>query len=349
MFNDIYKNKKVLIFGNTGFKGSWLTLWLTTLNANVFGYSHKMYPHYELLNLNNKVKTYFYDVRNLEKVKEVIKEVKPDIIFDLHAQPIVSLSYSDPVETYEINVIGTLNILEAIRTCHQPYISLFITTDKVYLDQGHLSYRESDELGGYDLYACSKVCIENIVNSYKKSFLDDILIATCRSGNCIGGGDWGVDRLIPDMMRAFSKKEKFKLRNPHYVRPWSYILDTLSGYLMLGEKLFQKGNEYEGAWNFGPDVSSYIPTYEIVNQSINYWSDLKSIQKNDYLGYDIQKSVFHETKILMIDSTKARILLGWSPKFDIGDTIIETMYWYKQFYTNNKIITLDQISEYNKR
>jgi len=336
----IYKDKKVFITGNTGFKGSWLSKWLLMLGADVVGFSHEKYPHFDQLGLDAEHKTHLWNIRNTLKVREILLEEKPDIIFHLAAQPIVSESYRFPLDTYSTNILGTVNLCEAVREL-QPKAFICITTDKVYADQPDTpAYRETDILGGYDPYACSKVCMEYIVDSYKKSFLENTFVATARAGNVVGGGDWSQDRLIPDLMRAVKANSNFILRNPHHVRPWQHVVDVLAGYLLLGEKLLQRKQEYQGAWNFGPDVDSMITTQQLINKCKSYYPEI-----NNIIGSG-PKEQFHETKHLILDSTKARLKLGWKPKWNIDKTLEKTMDWYEEFITCGKLITEEQIINY---
>jgi len=340
---DIYKRKKVFITGHTGFKGSWLSAWLLKMGAKVYGFSHQKYPHYKILNLSIN-----YNNVNIKSYKDVIRvylNVKPDIVFHLAAQPLVRKSFEDSIETFNVNINGTVNLCEAMKN-YPPKVFIGIVTDKIYEDKNwEYAYRENDILGGFDPYACSKVCMKYIIDSYKKSFLHDTYVATTMAGNCLGGGDWGEDRIIPDIIRAYENKEKFKLRNPHHIRPWNYILDVLAGYLMLGEKLLEGKSEYQGAWNFGPDLESCITTQLLINKCIKYWPELKDICRYDKEN-DI-KSDFHETKILRLDSTKARTHLGWKPKYSIDETIDKTMEWYCKFF-KGIVETNRQIEEYEK-
>lgn len=352
MFNNIYKGKRVLITGHSGLKGSWLTQWLLKLGADVYGLSHSQYTHFNLLGLQDKLqdKSFGKDIRESQWSYYALEKSQPDIVFHLASQPIVSESFSDPRYTYETNVNGIINLCEAMRK-YPPKVFICITTDKVYKDkQWDYAYREIDEKGGFDPYACSKACVELIVDSYRRSFFEElgILTATARAGNVLGGGDFGQDRIIPDVMRAYENKKQFRLRNPHHIRPWSYVLDILNGYLMLGEKLLKGKPEYQGVWNFGPDIESSITTQLLINKCIEYWKELKSTchygTKNDFTP----KLEFHETKILRLDSTKARTRLGWKPKYNIDQTIEKTIDWYRCFYDMQDIITDLQIEEYEE-
>jgi len=282
MFNNIYKNKKVLITGHTGFKGSWLALWLKELGAEVIGYALKpptTPSHYELLtqqptdNLN--IISIEGDIRNYIKLNEIFQSYKPEIVFHLAAQPLVRYSYINPVETFETNVMGTINVFEACRNCESVRAIVNITSDKCYENKEWVwGYRESDPMGGYDPYSASKGCAELVTSAYRNSFftpsypLTDspprVLLASARAGNVIGGGDWADDRLIPDIMRATAKNESVIIRNPKATRPWQHVLEPLSGYLLLGQKLLEGRKEFAGGWNFGPDDESNITVENLI-------------------------------------------------------------------------------------
>src|SRR5574344_944833 len=243
---ELYKNKKVLVTGITGFKGSWLSLWLKSLGAEVFGYALEPNTNasmFDKLDINDKVKVVFGDILDRENLEKVFKEFKPEIVFHLAAQPLVRLSYAEPVLTYETNVIGTLNVLEAARKCNSVEVFVNITTDKCYENiEKNYAYKETDAMGGYDMYSSSKGCVELMSASYRRAFLKDgFALACARAGNVIGGGDWAVDRLVQDCIRTIKENKKIEIRNPIAIRPWQYVLEPLCGYLMLGEKLLQGG------------------------------------------------------------------------------------------------------------
>ena len=271
MFNNIYKGKKVFLTGHTGFKGSWLALWLTKLGAKVCGYS--LEPNttpsmFEELNIKDYIeKSIIGDILDYEFLNNSIKDFQPDIIFHLAAQPLVRLSYFEPIQTYKTNVIGTLNVLEASRNCKSVKAFVNVTTDKCYenkeIEQG---YKEDDPMGGYDMYSSSKGCVEILSSSFRRSFLQEensMAMATARAGNVIGGGDWALDRLIPDCIRSINKEIDIEIRNPVAVRPWQHVLEPLSGYLLLGQKLLEDGQKYAEGFNFGPNEESVLTVAEV--------------------------------------------------------------------------------------
>lgn len=318
-----YKNKSVLVTGHTGFVGSWMTLWLNKAGANVIGLSHNppSNPYnYKFLKLDNSIHNIKGDVRNLKFVTNIIKDYQPDIIIHLAAQPILLKSYEDPVYTYTTNAIGTLNILEASHKVGVARVILNITSDKVYDNIGiKKKYTEEDRFGGFDPYSSSKACAELITQAYKNSFFSDIGVATARAGNIIGGGDWGIHRLVPDIFNAWKDKKTLTIRHPEGIRPWTYILDVLNGYLLLSEKLY-KNKAYSGGWNFSSEyVKSVI---SLINEFSKYWN----------INYTVVPEKKHEDRLLLLDSSKSKKELNWSPKFTFAKTIKETSSWYNIFY-----------------
>lgn len=347
MFNSaIYKNKKVYITGHTGFKGSWLALWLKMLGAEVKGYALEPYTSpslYNVLRLEKEVNSQIGNILDKETLNKSISEFKPDIIFHLAAQPLVRLSYIEPVNTYETNVIGTLNVLEAARKCDSVKAFVNITTDKCYENiEKDYAYKEEDKMGGYDMYSSSKGCSEILSASYRNSFLKDggFLLATARAGNVIGGGDWSTDRLIPDCIKAINNSEDIIIRSPKAVRPWQHVLEPLSGYLTLGEKLIEGKSEFADGYNFGPEANSVLTVEDIVKKVIKYYEKGKVIIKPD--------TKFHEANLLMLDITKAITKLDWHPKYNAEEAVKNTVLWYKNFYAKKDIITfsLTQIKNY---
>jgi CDP-glucose 4,6-dehydratase len=351
MFNNVYKNRKVLVTGHTGFKGSWLVSWLQDLGADVLGIALEPDTnpsHFASLKLN--VKTHICDVRDYEKISSIIKNFKPEIIFHLAAQPLVIESYKSPLYTFETNIIGTANVLEAGKGIDALKAVIAITTDKCYENQEWVwSYRETDRLGGYDPYSASKAAAEMVIASYRNSFFNVdkfgkqhcTLIASARAGNVIGGGDWAPDRLIPDIIRASVANKVTLLRNPQAIRPWQHVLESLSGYLLLGEKLFKGEKTFATAWNFAPDSENGVSVLEVVEKMQQIWPKIK---------FKKQKNInqFHETHYLTLDSSKARSLLKWKSVWNIDKTLLATMDWYRSFYENKKILTHAQIAEYVK-
>ena len=352
MYNEIYKNKKVFITGHTGFKGSWLAIWLTQLGAKVCGYS--LEPNtkpsmFNELNISGKIeKSVIGDILDTEKLEKTMREFKPDIIFHLAAQPLVRLSYSEPVLTYQTNVIGTLNVLEAARKTPSVKAFVNVTTDKCYENKEvKRGYKEDDPMGGYDMYSSSKGCVEIMSSSYRRSFLqkeNTYAMATARAGNVIGGGDWALDRLIPDCIRGINKGIDIEIRNPIAVRPWQHVLEPLSGYLLLGEKLLTDGKKYADGFNFGPNEESILTVAEVAKQLTEIYGKGKVV-----IG---EKSPLHEAGLLMLNIEKAKKVLGWQPAYTANEALQKTVDWYKHFY--NKDIdmyefTCRQIDEYAGR
>lgn len=349
LFSGIYKNKRVLVTGHTGFKGSWLASWLDKLSAKVLGYSLESPSnpnHIDLLDLN--IENKLADIRDLETFKKVVKEFRPEIIFHLAAQSLVRESYSNPLETYDVNVMGTMKIFEACRDLGSLKAIINITSDKCYENiETNESYVETDPMGGYDPYSSSKGCSELLTNSFRNSFFNinqygkdhRVLIASARAGNVIGGGDWAKDRIVPDIMRAMEKNEKVKVRNPNAIRPWQYVLEPLSGYLLLGQKLLEGEKEFSGAWNFGPDEADVIPVKSLVESFRENWSRVDFELAED-------PSAPHEAALLKLNCTKAMKLLAWRGTYNSNDTFLRTISWYKEYYDNKKIITSDDIYAY---
>jgi len=342
LFGGIYKNKTCLVTGHTGFKGSWLSYWLTKMGANVVGYSLDPYchpNHYSLL--ENKYSSIIGDINDVEKLKTTFFEHQPDIVFHLAAQAIVINSYDNPIETFNTNVMGTLKVLEAARNCKSVAAFVNVTSDKCYENKEWVwGYRENDPMGGHDPYSASKGCSELLTASFRSSFLkNDTLLASARAGNVIGGGDWGEHRLIPDIVKAANKKELVTIRKPGATRPWQHVLEPLSGYLMLGWKLLERREEFAEGWNFGPSSESNLTVNDVVTISKKYWNkiDCKIISKNSDL---------HEANLLMLDCSKANKLLKWSSVWDAGETFAKTICWYKDYYQNGMINTEKNLKEY---
>lgn len=344
LFGNIYKNKTVLITGNTGFKGSWLALWLQKMGAEVIGYSLddiSSPSHFSLLKLNYT--TYFNDILDKKFLERAFLKHKPQIVFHLAAQSLVRESYRNPVETYEVNVMGTLNVFEAARKCKSVQTIVNVTTDKVYenLEQ-NIAYKETDRLGGFDLYSSSKACSEILSASYRRAFFSNaaILLATARAGNVIGGGDWAKERLIPDLIRSMTKKKPAEIRNPYSIRPWQHVLEPLSGYLLLGQKLLKGEKKYADAWNFGPNEENCISVEDLLVRMKSKWPNVKySIQKN-------RKNNLHEAGILKLDNTSAKKDLGWKPVWGIDKTIDHTSGWYKNHIENKVINSSNDLENY---
>lgn len=347
-----WKDKKVLITGHTGFKGSWLSIWLHQLGANVRGYALEPNTEpslFKLAKIDQLVQSTIGDIRDLDKLKKVFLEFQPEIVIHMAAQPLVRESYENPVDTYSINVMGTVNVLESIRYCKSVKAVVNVTTDKVYENKEWTwGYRENDQLGGYDPYSNSKACSELITSSYINSFFNannyiehGVAIASARAGNVIGGGDWSKDRLIPDIFKAIDNNLEVIIRNPQAVRPWQHVLEPLAGYLILLENLYKEGTIYNGAWNFGPQLTSFKSVARMLEK-------LKSEIDFEY-SYEKIPDNYHETQILKLDITKSLNNLNWTPRFDLEKTMDLIMEWYKMYWGNEDVlkICLKQLKEMN--
>lgn len=339
IFNQFYKDKRVLITGHTGFKGSWLAIWLTSLGANVVGLSKDVFSdkdNFVLSGIENKITDIRGDIRNLDFVKEVFKKHQPEIIFHLAAQPLVRLSYNIPVETYETNVMGSINVMEAMRITDCVKVCIMITTDKCYENREQIwGYRENEAMGGYDPYSSSKGAAEIAISSWRRSFFNPKeynkhkkTIASARAGNVIGGGDWALDRIIPDCIRSLEQEKNIKIRNPKSIRPWQHVLEPLSGYLLLAKKNWEEPIRYCEGWNFGPNIEAIISVWDVAQHVINYYG---SGQLEDMS----EPNMLHEANLLMLDISKAKFKLGWEPKMSIEETISLTVDWYKRYKNKN--------------
>lgn len=349
MYNNIYAGKRVFLTGHTGFKGSWLALWLTKLGAKVCGYS--LAPNtnpsmFMVLDIEHKIeKSIFGDILEEKTLERAISEFQPDIVFHLAAQPLVRLSYREPILTYKTNVIGTLNVLEMAKRCKSVKAFVNITTDKCYENKEvNRGYKEDEPMGGYDMYSSSKGCVEIMSSSFRRSFLQEegtYAMATARAGNVIGGGDWAGDRLIPDCVRYINADEKIEIRNPIAVRPWQHVLEPLSGYLLLGQKLLEGGKKYAEGFNFGPNEDSVLRVAEVAEKACKYYGKGEVvIHKRDNL---------HEANLLMLNIEKAEKVLGWTPTYTADDAVKNTIEWYKHFYAKDVDMyefTMNQIKEY---
>lgn len=348
LFSGIYKDRIVLVTGHTGFKGSWLVYWLNLMGAKVIGYSLEAPTtpnHIGLLGLD--IISVIGDIRDLDKLNQTFKEYKPEIVFHLAAQPLVLLSYDNPIETYETNVIGTLKVFEACRINNVKAI-VNVTSDKAYENKEWIwGYRENDSMGGYDPYSSSKGCSDLLANSYRNSYFNikdykkthKTLLASCRAGNVIGGGDWAKDRLITDIMISVSKGKKVSIRNPYATRPWQHVLEPLSGYLHIGQKLLEEKAEFGEAWNFGPSDEGSITVEEVVKNVKMYW---------DKIDYEIESDSqqLHEANLLKLDCSKAHILLKWKDVWDSDTTFEKMVRWYKSFYEEEKVLTKEDLEAY---
>ena len=329
-----YQNKKVLITGHTGFKGSWLSVWLHMLGAELTGYAlDPLTPkdNFVLSGMQENMHDNRGDVRDFHHLSKVFETAKPEFVFHLAAQPLVGRSYENPVETYGTNVMGTMNVLECIRNTPETKVGVIITTDKCYENKEWIwGYRENDTLGGYDPYSSSKACVELLVSSYRQSFFNGLeedkkkYIATARAGNVVGGGDWSKNRIIPDCIRSLEQNQSITIRSPDAIRPWQHVLEPLYGYLILGTRLAEREKNVSGAWNFGPESENMIEVEKMVQKVIRHWGKGK---------YSCLKSAkqFHETNMLCLDISKAKRELKWDPAWSIDKTIELTVEWYRQY------------------
>lgn len=328
LFSEVYKNKKVLITGHTGFKGSWMAIWLKELGADVYGYALEPYTkkdNFVTTQLHTKINHTIGDIRDLGKLQAYLNSVKPDFAFHLAAQPLVIDSYNNPHYNFETNLMGTVNFFEAVRNCSSVKVAINVTTDKCYQNNEWLwGYRENDAMGGDDPYSASKGCSELITNSYIKSFFskeNTAHVGSGRAGNVIGGGDWADNRILPDMMRAYQNHKVSNIRNPNSVRPWQFVLEPLFGYLKLGEKLWSNGKTFAGGWNFGPAAIENYSVGDVVNE-------VKKIIPTIKIDSPIIPEKLHEAGLLKLDITKAVNLLDWKPKLNFEETIQFTINGY---------------------
>ncbi len=344
-----WRNKKVFITGHTGFKGSWLCMLLKSLGSEVHGYALEPPTSpslYYLAGVETLVKSTIGDIRDYDKLKNAIIEANPDILIHMAAQPLVRFSYEKPRETFEVNVMGTVNVLEALRYSNIKAV-VNVTTDKVYDNKEWFwAYRENESLGGYDPYSSSKACSELVTSAYSRSFFqNNCSIATARAGNVIGGGDWSKDRLIPDIINSLILNKIINIRNPNSIRPWQHVLEPLVGYLMLAEKLYLKENDFSGPWNFGPNENDTKSVEWIVEKMCSLWG------KN--IGYQINSlDELHEANNLKLDCSKAINLLGWKPRWSLEETLESIIIFNTSLLTNQNVQSLcfDQIDNYfNKK
>lgn len=343
LFSGVYRGRRVLLTGHTGFKGGWLALWLRQMGAQVTGIAlppETQPNHWDLLNL--PIDDRRLDIRNTDQLKTVFAETQPEIVFHLAAQPLVRRSYRDPLETWSTNVIGTANVLEACRLTSCVKAVLVVTTDKCYENQEWpWGYRENDRLGGHDPYSASKAGAELVAESYRKAFFEKAngpLLATARAGNVIGGGDWSEDRLIPDLVRATVNNQFLEIRSPSATRPWQHVLESLSGYLLLGQKLLQGQTEFAEPWNFGPEPDGNRSVAEVLKKLSDQWPKLEWRATDDTQP--------HETTLLNLDSAKARSQLNWKPVWTLDTTLAKTAEWYRTWMNDRQIISQQQLNDY---
>ena len=343
-----WQGKKVLITGHTGFKGTWLSLLLKSVGAKVIGYSLG-YPSQpslaKLVELENIVQSIQGDIRNYNSLKQVILKTKPEIIIHMAAQSLVRPAYVDPITTYSTNVMGTVNLFESIRQVEGVRVVVNVTSDKCYENQEwYWGYRENEPMGGYDPYSSSKGCAELVTSAFRNSFFntpESVALASVRAGNVIGGGDWATDRLIPDIVRALSQEEVVIIRKPQAIRPWQHVLEPISGYLMLAEKLWESGPNYTEAWNFGPLDEDTKSVQWIVEYITQLWGE-KAAWKLDKNNHP------HEAHYLKLDCSKAHSRLSWFPKTNLVKALEWVVFWYRHFYEGQeaKALTLAQIEEF---
>jgi CDP-glucose 4,6-dehydratase len=354
MNRSFWDGKKVFMTGNTGFKGSWMSLWLLSMGAQVSGYALEPCGEQYLFNLcglSRMMPTCFGDVANLNLLQKAMREAQPEIVFHLAAQPLVRVSYQEPVSTYQTNVMGTAHLLEAIRHCRSVRAVIIVTSDKCYDNQEWLwGYRENEPLGGYDPYSSSKACAELVTAAYRSSFFPSrdysqhgVAVATARAGNVIGGGDWAEGRLLPDIMRSFLAAQPIVIRNPKSIRPWQHVLEPLSGYLVLAEKLYQEGPTDGEAWNFGPTDQDSRTVEWIVNYLCRLWG------AGATYTVDSQKQP-HEARFLKLDCSKAQTRLEWRPRWNLETALGKTVEWLKEYQNKKDIkeVCLRQIQEYEQ-
>lgn len=357
-FQRIYEGKRVLLTGHTGFKGSWLSLWLSQLGAQVYGYALRP-PTEPSMFVEAGVESLLSgheigDVRDAEHVEKYMAAVRPEFVFHMAAQPLVRYSYENPAETYETNVMGTVNLLEAVRNTPSVHVCQVITSDKCYENREWVyAYRENDPMGGYDPYSNSKGCTELVVSSYRQSFFHPervgehgVSLSSVRAGNVIGGGDWAEDRIIPDCIRALEKGEAINIRNPHAVRPWQHVMEPLSGYLWLAAKQYQRPGVYEEGWNFGPGGIGHVPVSDIAAMVVKAWGS--GSWESEHPGAE----KVHEATFLKLDVTKARDLLDWHPVNSISEAVGGTVAWYLARSNGDESLqslTIQQIRAYSEK
>jgi CDP-glucose 4,6-dehydratase len=336
MFKNIYRDRKVLVTGHTGFKGSWLSIWLRELGAEVVGFSLEPPSdpsNFVATRLKNRIIHVHGDIREIDQLSAAFCEHQPEFAFHLAAQPLVRLSYEEPKLTFDTNVGGTVNLFEAVRKTSSVKVLVNITSDKCYENKEWIwGYRENDPMGGHDPYSASKGCSELVFNAYLKSFFSQSAVqnraigaASARAGNVIGGGDWGKDRLLPDCIRALSSRQPIGIRSPNSVRPWQHVLEPLSGYLWLGALLKEDPFRYSGAWNLGPDDDSHMTTVDLVDRLIHYWGE------GSWKDLSVQNAP-HEAKLLKLNCDKAHTELKWRAVLNLDEGLKMTADWYKKYY-----------------
>jgi CDP-glucose 4,6-dehydratase len=346
--NDFFKGKRILITGDTGFKGSWLALWLKTLGAEVYGYAlpaESEKDHFILLDLKNEITHFDGNILDLGKLIKSFQDIQPEIVFHLAAQALVRLSYDEPKLTFDTNITGSLNVLEATRNTTSVKSLIYVTSDKCYKNKEWIwGYRENDELGGHDPYSASKAAAEIVFSSYNDSFFSkkkSIGVASVRAGNVIGGGDWAVDRIIPDCIRSIINGNDIKIRNPQAIRPWQHVLEPLSGYMLLAQKLYEDPIRFSGSWNFGPSIESIKTVKELTEKAIDIFG------KGSFSLGEADKNK-PESGLLQLNFDKSFRLLGWSPVWNFENTVKATIEWYKNYLedANPRELSLNNIHQF---
>lgn len=347
---DFWKGKRVYLTGHTGFKGSWLSLWLQSMGAVVKGYAlepNTVPSLFEEAKVSEGMESEIGNIKNLEQLSSSMKAFNPDVLIHMAAQPLVRLSYVEPVDTYATNVMGTVNVLESARSCENLKAIVSVTTDKCYENnEWEWGYRENEPMGGHDPYSSSKGCAELVTSAYRRSFFSTegtASVASARAGNVIGGGDWAADRLVPDILRAFEKSEAVVVRNPLSTRPWQHVLEPLSGYLVLAQELYENGDEYAEGWNFGPKDDDCQPVQWILNNMVSKWGEGASWELD-------QNSNPHEAGYLKLDCSKAAHRLKWKPKWNLDEAIDLIVKWHQGFIKGDdmKKECLEEINKYTR-
>ena len=349
MFADVYRRRRVLITGHTGFKGSWLAMWLNELGAEVCGIGLPMPyapSHFSLL--RPRCRSEFVDINNYEGIRAIFADFAPEIVFHLAAQSLVRESYQHPVDTFATNVMGTVNVLECLRGTPSVRAAVIVSSDKCYENHGlGLSYTEGDSLGGYDPYSASKGCVEIVTAAYRRSYFNpddfkrthDMLIASARAGNVIGGGDWASDRIVPDLMKAAANDGVTSIRNPEAIRPWQHVMEPLSGYLTLGQHLLQGDKDAASAWNFGPDNNNVLTVVKIAELAKKIWPKISfTIAKNP--------GAPHEATTLRLNCDKAKQELRWHGVWDASEAVARAVTWYRDYYEQSKLNGEDDLHDY---
>ena len=347
-YKDVFEGKRVLVTGDTGFKGSWLSLWLHELSGDVVGYAlppERDEDHFNVIGLDKIIHHVDGDIRDFPSLKKVFDEFRPEFLFHLAAQALVKFSYEEPKLTFDTNVGGSVNILEAVRSTPSLRSVIYVTSDKCYKNKEWIwGYRENDELGGHDPYSASKAATELVFSAYMDSFLNQrqgFGAASVRAGNVIGGGDWALDRIVPDCIKSLQYGQTIMLRNPASTRPWQHVLEPLSGYLLLGAKIYNNPEKYSGAWNFGPRGESIRTVQNLAEKIVEFWGAGK-VQAN------IQHGALHEARLLHLNCDKAQQILRWRPRWNFGRAVDETAYWYKEVISGKSALQLSrqQIKKY---